>query len=99
VDRDADTGDFGDREEIIGNVRAQLNRYWSALGFAQHRLSQPEGLLSAGVGVRYKDECLQFDASFRRDYFEDRDIEPGNTIMFRLMFKNLGEITAPVFSP
>jgi len=90
IDSSADSGSFDDREEIGLSVKTKVSRFWSSQAFASRRLSNPSGMQTLGLSATYLDECLQFDAEFDRSYYQDRDIEPNDTIKFRLTLKNLG---------
>ena len=45
----------------------------------------------------YENECFVFNANLTRTFFEDRDLEPTDTITFNFLFKTLGPIRADVF--
>ncbi|MCW8969947.1 MAG: LPS assembly protein LptD [Rhodospirillales bacterium] len=98
IDADADTGDYGDREEISTSLNTRLTRYWSASAFGSRRLSDPGGMLSSGLGLRYLDECLEFRMRLDRTYYNDRDLRPNDTISFQFVLRNLGEFTGPSVS-
>jgi LPS-assembly protein len=51
--------------------------------------------LNNSVAVTYTDECLTFELSFAQSGISDRDVKPGDTILFEFVFKNLGEISLP----
>jgi LPS-assembly protein len=42
------------------------------------------------VGIDYQDDCFEFSVQWRRDYVSIGDARRGDTIQFRLAFKNLG---------
>jgi len=90
IDSSADSGNYGDREEVGLRLYSQISRFWSFDASAKRRLSAPKGMQNLGTKLTYLDECLQFDLTFNRSYYRDRDIQPNDTIAFRLIFKNLG---------
>jgi LPS-assembly protein len=92
VNEDAGSGEFGDREEISAGLKVKLGKFWTAKGNIREDLTEDGGSISHGVGFTYKDECIIFDASFERSFTEDRDLKPKDTVFFRVIFKNLGEI-------
>nr|MDP9196154.1 hypothetical protein [Pseudomonadota bacterium] len=59
---------------------------------------EDSGPLSAYLGLSYEDECFLMSLSFERSYTNREDIESGDTILLRLSFKNLGEVTSPLVS-
>lgn len=92
IDSSADSGNYGDREEVSFSLNSKITQFWSGNAYATRRLSAPKGMQTLGGGLTYLDDCFQFDARFDRSYYRDRDIEPNDTIAFRLTFKNLGAL-------
>ncbi len=102
LNRDIDTSleDLRDREELRVGVRLALNRYWSVFGTtvlnltgkAEDPTTTSDGydMLRQRVGVAYEDECFQFGLTWRRDRAGLGDARTGNSVLFRLAFKNLG---------
>lgn len=86
---------FQTREQLSGNVTSQLTRYWRAQVGATRDLAEKE-FRNVGLGLVYEDECLVFTTTATRSYFSDRDLRPNNTILFRVMFKTLGEFQSGV---
>ena len=85
--------EFEARQEVRAGVAAKLNRYWRTNGSFVYDVEANEKR-SLGVGLTYEDECLVFSANYSRTFFRDRDLEPSNTILFRVLFKTLGELNA-----
>lgn len=92
VDQRGGTGEFGTREELNGQIRSQITRYWSVAASARRDLTEGGGALSHGFNVTYEDECYAMKVDFTRTFTRDRDIEPSDTIFLRLVFKHLGEV-------
>lgn len=92
VDRLAGTGGLDEREEIAGVASAKIGQYWSARVHARRDLTDGGAMLSSGFGVLYEDECFLFSADFRRRFTRDRELEPSDTVLFRLVFTHLGEV-------
>jgi LPS-assembly protein len=82
---------YGAREELSGGVVARLSRYWRG-GFTARHDIQESDLRSLSAGLIYEDECFIFDTIVQRSYYQDRDLEPSDSIVFRLSFKTLGDI-------
>jgi LPS-assembly protein len=92
-DEEQQTSQFGDREEISGTVNVGLTDHWSAFAGARRNLAEENaGFISLGGGLQYSDECLIFMTSVSRRFTQDRDLVPSTTILFQLVFKNLGEV-------
>jgi len=89
---DSTSSQFGAREEIYGNLQAKIDRNWKA-GFTARHDIEASDLRSVGLRLTYDCECFTFDTIIQRDFYEDRDLEPTNAIMFRISFKTLGDVT------
>jgi len=76
--------------------RVQLTDYWSFRATHRRDLTPGGGALRTSAGVLYEDECFTFDANFSRSFFRDRDFEETDTVLFRLVFKHLGEVGTAV---
>lgn len=87
---ESDQGEFKSREELRINVRSRLSEYWSAFASHQRDLEGDQSL-STGAGITYQDECCFIEAVAARSFFNDRDIEPEDSIFFRVILKHLGE--------
>ena len=87
---EAEVTDFDqDREELFGRVSTRFARRWSA--FASHRrdLTNSDPLETA-FGIAYHCDCFLFEIQAKRTFFEDRDVDPDRSILFRIGFKHLG---------
>lgn len=78
-----------EREEIYLLGRAQLTPYWSFTAQGRRDLTADGGMINAGAGLRYEDECLIFEVAFERDFTRDRDVEPSTNVNFRVVLKQL----------
>ncbi len=90
--RDDPNADFPSREELQLGVNTRLTRYWRARAFGTGDLAQGGGLLRFGTGLTYEDECFLMDASWTREEFEDRDLQPSDTFFVRVALKTLGDV-------
>lgn len=79
-------------EQLGVRFSSQLTERWSFDLHTARELGKQGGALSHGAGATYQDECFTFKMSVEKTYFADRDLSPGVTFMFRLVFKNLGEV-------
>lgn len=87
---ESDQGEFDRREELRIGVRSRLTEYWSAFASHQRDLDADQSLKTE-AGITYHDECFLIEAVAARSFFEDRDIEPEDSIFFRVVLKHLGE--------
>ena len=53
---------------------------------------------TVGGNITYENECLVFNVNINRTFFEDRDLEPTDTITFNFLLKTLGPIRTDVTS-
>ena len=93
VSEEAGTGEFGDREEISGGLSYRISNYWRLNANARRDLTADGGFISYGGGLTYEDECFILDTTLNRSFTRDRDLEPTDSIFFKLTFKHLGEVT------
>jgi LPS-assembly protein len=102
---------YGKREQLTLNATAKLTRYWSLAGSETLNLtnatnfvngvptpqSNSVSLYATLAGV-YQDECMAFIASVTQSGIRSGDVTPGISVMFSVVFKNLGEIGGNVLS-
>ena len=84
----------GDREEVSGNAGYQLAPDWRLMGNLRRGLGQTEqngGLISSGLGLLFRNECIGFSLILNREYTRDRDVPPSTSITFQLALKNLSD--------
>jgi LPS-assembly protein len=86
------TSQFEEREELTLAFSTQITDHWSLLLSTQQDLAAGRSLKHTGL-VRYQDECITFDILGTRSFFQDEDIEPSDSVLFRIRFKNLGEVS------
>jgi len=93
LDESAPTAEFPDREELSMGFNARLTSRWSAYGSINENLADNGGTTSENLGFTYADECFTFRIVGTRNFTQDRDLRPTDTILFQLIFKHLGEFT------
>ncbi|MGA0315766.1 MAG: LPS assembly protein LptD, partial [Alphaproteobacteria bacterium] len=81
-----------DREEISFTLQSKFSVGWSADASVTHDLVN--GFTSEQrYGLTYSNDCFRFKSSYNRSFFQDRDMEPTDTLWFQLVFKNLGDFS------
>ncbi len=93
-----DDSEFSGREEISGNVAAKLNRLWRSSFAGRYDLEGEGGLRSLALNLTYECECFVFSTTLNRQFYEDRDLQPNDTILFKLTFKTLGDVQSDSIS-
>ncbi|WP_417793223.1 LPS-assembly protein LptD [Terasakiella pusilla] len=92
VESESDDAEYGTREEIFGKLENKISKNWYSAIDGRYRMNDPEGSVSYGGKIGYADECTELYLDFRRNFSDDRDIEPADSITIRLELKNLGGI-------
>ncbi|MHA7819471.1 MAG: LPS-assembly protein LptD [Erythrobacter sp.] len=101
LNRDIQTvEDLQDREEIRAAGRFTIGRNWSVFGSGVFNLTSaaedpvfaPDGFepIRTRLGVAYRDDCIEFGATWRRDYTSAGDAERGNSFQLFFALRNLG---------
>lgn len=86
------------REEITGGIMTTLDDNWKLEARHRHNL-QSIGPIDSDIALTYQDECLTFSLVAERDYVTREGLSDGDSLFFRIAFKNLGEFESPTFSP
>jgi LPS-assembly protein len=96
------------QRQISATLSAQLTRYWSlqllqtrnlgtvatpvtAAGTPITTLTSTD-TLNSGVALTYRDECVAFITSLTQSGITNGDVRPGTSLVFTIVFKNLGDI-------
>jgi LPS-assembly protein len=101
LDRDiATVEDLRDREELRVAARVAIGRKWSAFGSGVFNLTDadedpvfmPDGFepIRTRLGVAYQDDCIEFGATWRRDFIDAGDARRGNAFQLFFALRNLG---------
>lgn len=101
LDRDiATVEDLRDREELRAAARVAIGRKWSVFGSGVFNLTdadedpvfQPDGFepIRTRLGIAYADDCIEFGATWRRDFIDAGDARRGNAFQLFFALRNLG---------
>jgi LPS-assembly protein len=90
--------DLQKRRQITGQAVAALTQYWSVAVFGTRDIGTSSTTLNSGIATTYRDECVAFSAAVTHVGTRDRDVRPGTTILFSVIFKNLGEVNLTPYS-
>ncbi|MCH2548003.1 MAG: LPS assembly protein LptD [Alphaproteobacteria bacterium] len=80
-----------DSEEIRGSTRLQINDQWAWTTLGRRDLSENGGMIRAGTGLEFRNECVTIATSVNRYYIRDRDVEPSTSIKLQVFLKNLNQ--------
>jgi hypothetical protein len=95
----------------VFNLTTQLTRYWSLKGTETLNLASTDTIINgvttpqpsgssvySSLAAVYQDECMAFIASITQSGIRSGDVTPGISVMFSVVFKDLGEIGGNVAS-
>lgn len=92
IDFDRQEGsEYTGRREVSYSLGSEITKYWRTSFSGVRDLTDTGGQRSTGLSFIYEDECLTFDTALSRTFYQDREIKPSDSIMFRVVFKTLGE--------
>ena len=94
-----DASASGVREEIAFAGRWTFVPRWTVAASHRRDLQHGGQSLTSGLKLEYQDECFAFSVIAHRDYVAREGLSDGDSIFFRLRFKNLGEFESPSLSP
>jgi len=84
--------------QISGSLSAQVSQFWSVALNGTRNIGSGSATLGSGIALIYRDECLSFITSLTQSGTRDRDVTPGTTLLFSVVFKNLGDIGFNAYS-
>ncbi|MEM9877798.1 MAG: LPS assembly protein LptD [Pseudomonadota bacterium] len=79
-----------DREELRLASRFRLNENWQLTASTVQDLTVGRDAVNTRASLIYTDECLEFQLNYRRNFTQDRDVQPGTAVTFRIVLRNLG---------
>lgn len=102
---------LGKRQQLSIYATAKLTQYWSLIGSETINLTNSSNLVNgvltpqsnstslyANLSAVYQDECMSFIATITQSGIRSGDVTPGVSVLFSIVFKNLGEIGGTVAS-
>ena len=102
---------FGKREQLSFTLTAKLTRYWSMQASETINLTNAATLVNnvpspqasssslyGSLSAIYQDECMAFIGALTQSGIRSGDVTPGYSVLFSVVFKNLGEIGGTVAS-
>jgi hypothetical protein len=102
---------YGKREQVSVSATAKLTRYWS-MQIAEtvnlvnsttlvNNVPTPQASsasLYGSASAIYQDECMAFIGTVTQSGIRSGDVTPGYSVLFSVVFKNIGEIGATLAS-
>lgn len=94
-DRQEDS-EYAGRKELTASLSSQMSRFWKGSLSSIRDMDDDGGQRQLGLTMTYEDECLTFSTDLNKSFYQDRDVKPSSSIMFRLTFKTLGEVNSGI---
>ena len=88
---------IGDQEYIKTDIELSLSPS-SQFGFSTRRNLKTSSSEFYNLSYDYINDCLKAGLIFRREYYTDKDIEPGNSLMFNITIVPFANISSPSLS-
>jgi len=88
--------EFDGRKELSFTFGSEITEFWRTNLSGVRDMSENGGQRSMALSLVYEDECLTFDTTLGRTFYLDREVRPTDAIMFRIVFKTLGEVRSDV---
>ncbi|MFT6580359.1 MAG: LPS-assembly protein [Alphaproteobacteria bacterium] len=92
IDDDPSNAGLAEREELRLSMTSQFHENWQLALSTRRDLTAQGGTLSTGASLIYEDECFIFSTIAQRSFTRDAELEPTDSLVFRLTFKHLGEV-------
>jgi hypothetical protein len=102
---------YGKREQLSFTLTAKLTRYWSMQASETINLTNSTTLVNnvptpqasssslyGSLSAIYQDECMAFVGAVTQSGIRSGDVVPGYSVLFSVVFKNLGEIGGTIAS-
>ncbi|MBL8706842.1 MAG: LPS-assembly protein LptD [Rhodospirillales bacterium] len=88
-------------QQVSGVLSSKVNENWSVRAYGIRDLNNGNdlGWVNYGAGATYEDECFIFDVRWLRTFTASEEIDPGDTIYFKLSFKLLGDLAGGFDAP
>ena len=88
---------IGSQEYLTSNIDFQLNNS-SSLSFSSKRNLLTSSAEFYNLSYQYINDCFKAGVLYRREFYTDRDVEPENSLMFKISIVPFGNINSPTFS-
>ena len=93
IDKQTETIEFGNREQIDLKINSQLIEKWSSnLQLVQDFTDNSNRTIKASFGITYTDECFTLGLQYQREDLHDEDLKPEDKVLMLINFKDLGSL-------
>ena len=88
---------IGNQEYIKSDLEIEINKF-NSLSFSTKRNLLSSSAEFYNLSYNYINDCLKAGIVYRREFYNEKDIEPENSIMFTITILPFGEISSPTFN-
>ena len=88
---------IGDQEYVKSNIDFGINDS-NKLSFSTKRDLQRNSAEYYNFSYNYLNDCLTAGLVFRREFYTDRDLEPENSLMFKITIVPFGNVNSPNYN-
>ena len=88
---------IGNQEYVKTGLDLEINDS-NTLSFSTKRNILSSSAEFYNLSYNYINDCLKAGIVFRREFYNEKDVEPENSIMFTISILPFGEITSPTFN-
>ncbi len=88
---------IGSQEYIKSDLEIEINEF-NSLSFSTKRNLLSSSAEFYNLSYNYINDCLKAGIVYRREFYNEKDIEPENSIMFKITILPFGDISSPTFS-
>ncbi|QBF31625.1 organic solvent tolerance protein [Thalassococcus sp. S3] len=89
LDEDPDEDRTQSVSEIYLDGSYNINRFWTASANWRYDLADTRAA-TAGIGLAYRNECVEVDLSLNRRYTSSTSVEPSTDFGFNIAFRGFG---------
>ncbi len=84
---------IGNKKFVETNAGFNFNNGLISFGAKRNLLTNSAEFYD--LSYEYINDCLRAGVAFRREFYRDRDLEPEDSLIFKITFSPLGTVTAP----
>jgi len=96
IDYLEETNHVGTEHYASSGVSLNINDQ-NSLNFSTKKNFKTNSTELYNLAYQYEIDCLKAGLTYRREFYQDSDIEPNNTLMFTMTFVPFGAVSSPGF--
>ena len=81
-------------------LKVGFDEYYNIEGWEEYEYKAFQELVNYNdMSYEYTNDCLTAGLVYRREFYEDNDLEPKDTLMFTITFVPLAGVKTPLINP